>query len=126
MSEKNDAKLMKIQIKRIYQPADPQEGQRILVDRLWPRGITQKAAGIIYWAKDIAPSTELRKWYVHDPEKWNEFKERYFAEIDQNPDALTRLLKQLKGPVITFLFSSKEERLNNAAALREYIEKHSS
>ena len=117
---------MKIQIKRIYQPADPQEGQRILVDRLWPRGITQKAAGIIYWAKDIAPSTELRKWYVHDPEKWNEFKVRYFAEIDRNPDALTRLLKQLKGPVITFLFSSKEERWNNAAALREYIEKHSS
>lgn len=113
---------MKISIKRIYDGDDPKDGARILVDRLWPRGISKEKANISYWAKDISPSSELRKWYQHDPEKWDDFRQRYFKELNAKPEALETFMAHLKGETVTFLFSSKELELNNAAALKEYLE----
>lgn len=113
-----------IHIKRIYEAPEKSDGTRILVDRLWPRGIRKENAGIVFWARDAAPSNELRKWYNHDPDKWSDFRERYFAELNANPEAVTELKSHLKGRVVTFLFSSKETELNNARALKEYIEQH--
>ncbi len=112
---------MNIKIKRAYEEPDEADGFRILVDRLWPRGLSKQNARIDYWPKELAPSTELRRWYGHDPEKWPEFKSRYFAELDGEPDLVSRLLEYLGDDTVTFVFSSKEERLNNAFALREYV-----
>lgn len=110
-----------LQIKRIYESPRSTDGRRILVDRLWPRGLTKAKAKVDFWAKDVAPSTQLRQWYGHDPEKWEGFCRRYFAELKANPGAVAELEAQLaKGPV-TLLFSSKEPRLNNAEALRRYF-----
>ena len=110
-----------IQVKRIYEAASPSDGTRILVDRLWPRGISKEAANIAYWAKEIAPSAELRKWYQHDPAKWDEFRARYFAELDCNPNGISELRSHMGDGTVTFVFSSKETVLNNAYALREYL-----
>ena len=113
---------MAIRIKRVYDPRDAGDGRRILVDRLWPRGLSKEDARLYYWAREIAPSDALRQWYGHDPGKWEEFKSRYFAELDANPDGFAELLRQMGEGAVTFLFSSKEPRLNNAFALAEYIE----
>lgn len=110
-----------IKLKSAYEPSAGDDGQRILVDRLWPRGISKERLGVVYWAKDIAPSNELRKWYGHVPEKWDEFRERYAAELDANPDGVQELRNHLSTPVVTFVYSSKEHRLNNAVALRDYL-----
>ena len=115
------AKKMNITIKRVYENPSPTDGRRILVDRLWPRGLSKTAAGVDYWAKDLSPSNELRQWYNHDAEKWAQFKERYFKELDQKPEELAILLKEIKNKTATFLFAAKEETLNNAQALKEYI-----
>jgi len=115
---------MKISVKRVYEPPSPSDGQRILVDRLWPRGLTKSAAKIDLWIKEIAPSNALRTWYAHDPAKWAEFKRKYVAELEANREALNAFLKQIGRGKITFLFSSKEARLNNALALKEYVEQH--
>lgn len=112
---------MPIRTKRIYEPPARGDGRRILVDRLWPRGLSKTAARIDYWAKAIAPSTRLRRWYGHDPAKWKEFRRRYFAELDANPQGLAELRRHLGRGTVTLLFSSREERLNNAMALREYL-----
>jgi uncharacterized protein YeaO (DUF488 family) len=112
---------MPIRTKRIYEPPARADGRRILVDRLWPRGLSKTAARIDYWAKAIAPSTRLRQWYGHDPAKWKEFRRRYFAELDANPRGLAELRRHLGTGTVTLLFSSREERLNNAMALREYL-----
>ena len=112
---------MEIQIKRVYAAASAEDGQRVLVDRLWPRGLPKEKARLDYWAKSISPSTELRKWYGHDPEKWAEFQNRYFAELDQNETGVSELVRRIGGRRTTFLFSSKELRLNNASALKEYL-----
>ena len=114
---------MAIKLKRAYEKPGPEDGLRILVERLWPRGISKKDAGLDAWMKDVAPSNELRKWYGHDPEKWTEFKKRYFAELDGEKDAVDELRKTVKGKNVTFVYGSKEEKLNSAAALREYLEK---
>ena len=113
---------MKIHIKRIYDEAHPKDGTRILVDRLWPRGLSKRKAIISYWAKDVSPSNELRKWYQHDPGKWDEFKQRYYKELTTNLEELEVFKTRLTGETATFLFSSKELELNNAAALKEYVE----
>lgn len=110
--------------KRIYEPAERSDGRRILIDRLWPRGVSKEKAAVDYWAKEAAPSSELRKWYQHDPEKWPEFKTRYFAELDAAPEALAALRKELAPGLNTIVFSSKEEELNNAHALILYLEAH--
>jgi len=113
---------MLIQLKRAYEEADPGDGKRILVERLWPRGLKKENAKIDQWLKDVAPSTELRKWYSHDPAKWAEFKKRYWKELELKNDTLSSLCEENKEKKVTFIFSSKEEKLNNAAALKEYIE----
>jgi uncharacterized protein YeaO (DUF488 family) len=111
----------RINTKRAYEKATAQDGVRILVDRLWPRGVSKTIAKIDYWAKNTAPSNALRRWYGHDPEKWDEFRRRYFAELDANSDAVAELRGHIgRGPV-TFVFASKEEQLNDATALREYL-----
>ncbi len=98
------------------------DGFRILVDRLWPRGLSKDKAKVDLWLKDIAPSHDLRKWYAHDPKKWVEFKKKYFKELDNRKEMVHQILKKLKEGKVTLLFGSKEEKLNNAVALKEYIE----
>lgn len=113
---------MTIQIKRAYDDPSDDAGTRILVDRLWPRGVSKEEARIDFWPKEVAPSNELRKWYGHDPERWEDFKERYFAELDEGPEGLEELLERVREGPVTFVYSSKERRFNNARALREYVE----
>ncbi len=115
--------MARIRLKRIYDPAAPEDGTRILVDRIWPRGISKASAALAFWSPKTAPSAALRKWYDHDPEKWSEFRRRYFAELDAGAEEVSRLKKKMTGKTITFLFASKEEEKNNAVALREYLEK---
>lgn len=113
---------MTIRIKRVYEPATAQDGKRILVDRLWPRGVKKEA--IPLWIRDVAPSNELRKWYQHAHEKWPEFVRRYHAELDENPEAMDTLREALRAAnVTTFLFSTKELQYNNAEALRLYLKR---
>jgi uncharacterized protein YeaO (DUF488 family) len=114
---------MGIQTKRIYDPYARSDGRRILIDRLWPRGMSKTTAKVDFWAKSIAPSTELRRWYGHEPDKWPEFRRRYFAELDANPTGVAELRVQLGVGAATLLYSSKETRLNNASALIEYLDR---
>ncbi|MEJ5375326.1 MAG: DUF488 family protein [bacterium] len=114
---------MQLKIKRIYDPASPHDGQRILVDRLWPRGISKEKAEIVFWARQLAPSHELRRWYGHDPAKWEEFKSKYFQELKANPLELEKLLEYLRRGPVTLLYGSTETKLNNAVALKEYLER---
>ncbi len=113
---------MSIQIKRAYETPAESDGLRILVDRLWPRGVSKEKARIDFWPKEIAPSDGLRRWYDHDPGKWPEFKERYFAELDGNRELLQEILRFVRRGTVTFICSSKEQNLNNAVALKEYVE----
>lgn len=116
---------MRIQIKRVYDQPDPSDGRRILVDRLWPRGLSKIAARIDFWAKSAAPSNGLRRWYQHDRAKWDAFRQRYFAELNANPEGLAELRSHLGSGTVTLLYGSKEARLNNASALREYLKARS-
>lgn len=111
-----------IRTKRVYELPDESDGFRILVDRLWPRGLSKDKALVDLWLKNIAPSDELRKWYSHDPEKWEEFKRRYFEELKQKRELVDLIIEKAKKDVVTFLYSTKETRFNNAAALKEYVE----
>ena len=113
---------MEIKIKRAYESPSDIDGYRILVDRLWPRGISKEKAKIDFWPKELSPSTELRQWYGHDSKKWPEFKSRYSAELDGNPKLFNELLEYVRKGAVTFVYSSKEQRLNNAIALKEYVE----
>jgi len=113
---------LRLEIKRIYQPATASDGRRILIDRLWPRGLSKQKAAVDYWARDIAPSNELPKWYRHAAAKWPEFRRRYFAELDAAPEGVAALRSELGRGMNTILFGSKEERRNNAHALVEYLE----
>ncbi len=112
---------MSIRVKRVYKEPETDDGVRILVDRLWPRGLTKEIASVDLWPKELSPSTELRRWFNHEPAKWQEFKRRYFAELSSNPEAVTMLLEHIGTNPATFLFGSKETRLNNAVALKEYV-----
>lgn len=110
-------------IKRAYEPPSPEDGKRILVDRLWPRGLTKAKAALDEWDKDLAPSDALRRWYGHRPERWEEFKARYAQEIRQShAEEAERLGKLGRHDTVTLLFSSRELAKNNAAALKEIIE----
>ncbi|MGE5556219.1 MAG: DUF488 domain-containing protein [Methanocella sp.] len=115
---------MPIALKRAYEKPSESDGKRILVERLWPRGLRKEEAAIDLWLKEVAPSRDLRKWYNHDPAKWVEFKARYWAELDRQKETAARLAKEAKNAQITFVFGSKEEKLNSAAALKEYIQQH--
>ena len=114
--------MAKLRIKRVYEAPAKADGKRILVDRLWPRGMTREAVRIDHWARDVAPSNELRQWYGHEPKKWPDFRKRYFAELDANGDGVAALREALGSGTATLLFQSKEEELNNAVALLDYLE----
>jgi uncharacterized protein YeaO (DUF488 family) len=114
-----------IQIKRAYDPPTRTDGTRILVERLWPRGIRKEALKLDNWLKDAAPSTELRKWFRHDPEKWPEFQRRYRAELEAHPDAWRPILEAAKTGRVTLLFSSQDAAHNNVVALKAYLEERS-
>ena len=111
----------KPKLKRIYEDADPGDGFRVLVDRVWPRGMTKQEAEIDLWIKDIAPSDDLRKWFGHDPERWDEFRRRYFQELDAMPERVDELRRKLTEGNATLLFGARDEAHNNAVALFEYL-----
>ncbi|WP_417472290.1 DUF488 domain-containing protein [Luteimonas mephitis] len=117
--------IVELRSKRVYLPADESDGNRVLVDRLWPRGLSKEKLGDVAWVKGVAPSDALRKWFGHEPAKWDEFRKRYFAELDANPEGVTALRGALvaKGRN-TLLFGTREEEHNNAVALCEYLRAH--
>jgi uncharacterized protein YeaO (DUF488 family) len=112
---------MQIRIKRIYEKPEKDDGFRVLVDRLWPRGFTKEKAGVDLWLKGIAPSTELRKWFNHIPEKWEEFKKRYRSEIRENKEALSQLKEVMKKGDVTLVYAAKDEEHNDAVVLLEEL-----
>jgi len=111
----------KIQLKRVYAPPVPDDGVRVLVDRLWPRGLSKSAAAVDHWLKELAPSTELRRWFAHDPARWEEFRRRYKAELAQAPDRLDELRVLARGRRVTLLFAAKDEAHNDAVVLRDVL-----
>jgi uncharacterized protein YeaO (DUF488 family) len=112
---------MTIQIKRVYEQHVPSDGTRLLVERLWPRGLTKAKVGSDAWLKDVAPSSELRKWFDHAPERWIEFKRRYRAELAANPQAWAPILEQAGRGAVTLLYSSHDVHHNNAVVLRDFL-----
>lgn len=110
-----------IRLKRIYERASDDDGTRILVDRLWPRGITKAAAMVDLWDREVTPSAELRAWYSHDPQRWAEFSRRYRAELEQHSDALRELRQQAQTSPITLLYAAKDERHTHAIVLRNVL-----
>ncbi len=111
-----------LHIKRVYDKPSPSDGKRLLVERLWPRGLSKEAARLDAWFRDAAPSTELRKWFSHDPAKWQEFQRRYYAELDANTETWKPLLDVVKAEAATLLFSSHDAEHNNVVALKAYLE----
>ncbi|HQW83695.1 MAG TPA: DUF488 domain-containing protein [Ferruginibacter sp.] len=114
---------MKLKIKRVYDKPDKEDGYRILVDRLWPRGLTKEKAAVDLWLKEIAPSTELRKWFAHDPGKWKEFQNKYLTELKQNKKQVSILKEQLKHGVVTMVYGARDEQHNEALVLKEWLSK---
>jgi uncharacterized protein YeaO (DUF488 family) len=108
--------------KRAYEKPARGDGCRVLVDRLWPRGVSKAEAKIDHWAKELAPSTALRKWFGHDPERWPEFKRGYFAELESQGEALGELRKLARGKTVTLVYGAKDVEHNQAVALKEYLE----
>ncbi len=114
---------MKILVKRVYEAPSAYDSFRVLVDRIWPRGISKEAAHIDLWLKEIAPSHELRKWFNHNPEKWEAFKKRYILELDAHPQTVKELFNAADGDALTLLYSARDTQHNQAVALKEYLEK---
>lgn len=112
-----------IKIKRAYEVPEENDGYRVLVDRLWPRGVSKEGLKIDQWMKDIAPSDELRKWFGHEAEKWDEFKRRYFDELEGEKELLEELKNHIEKSQVTLVYAAKDELHNNAAALKEYLER---
>ena len=113
--------MVRMQLKRIYDAPSPDDGFRVLVDRVWPRGMTKEKAAIDLWAKDIAPSTDLRKWFDHDPEKWGAFQEKYREELRNIRSALEDLVAKAEDRPLTFLYGAKDEKHNQAIVLLDFM-----
>jgi uncharacterized protein YeaO (DUF488 family) len=111
----------RIRVKRVYEPVERGDGKRFLVERLWPRGFTKASLAFEAWLKDVGPSAELRRWYGHDPAKWDEFRRRYYAELDANPEALAPIREAARRGPVTLLFSARDLERNSAVALRAYL-----
>ena len=111
-----------IKVKRIYDPTSPDDGVRFLVDRLWPRGLRKETVKIEAWLKEYAPSEELRRWFGHDQAKWDEFKQRYFAELDKAPSLRHIILPAIQQGTVTLLFAARDLEHNNATALKVYLD----
>lgn len=112
-----------IKIKRAYDTAEKNDGTRILVDRLWPRGVSKEKAKIDEWIKEIAPSDKLRKWFSHDESKWSEFKKKYFVELQSKEEFVLKIIEEQTNHTVTLIYAAKDEAHNNAVALKEFIEK---
>ena len=113
-----------ITVKRVYEPFDAGDGRRFLVERLWPRGMKKASLRIDGWLKDVAPSAALRRWFGHDPAKWDEFKRRYAAELDRHPEAWQPVLEAAQRGGVTLLYSAHDTEHNNAVVLKVYLEQH--
>ena len=110
-----------IKLKRAYEPPSAGDGTRVLIDRLWPRGISKQKAKLDYWMKDIAPSTELRKWFGHDPTRWDEFRRRFTAELHEHPDLIAELRSLARKSPITLVYAAYDESHNDAVVLRDVL-----
>lgn len=113
---------MKIQIKRVYEKPAKDDGMRILVDRLWPRGLSKEKADVDLWLKEIAPSTELRKWFGHVPDRWKEFQKRYHHELENNIESVSKLKELIKNGVVTLVYGAKDKDHNEALVLKEWLD----
>ena len=111
-----------IQVKRVYDPPEPTDGARFLVERLWPRGMKKEELAMDGWLRDVAPSAELRRWFSHDPAKWEEFRRRYFAELEGSGEALQPLREAARRGNVTLLYSARDIEHNNAVALKQFLE----
>ncbi|SRR5579864_1854356 len=114
-----------LKIKRVYEKPEKNDGKRILVDRLWPRGLTKEKAKVDLWLKDIAPSTELRKWFGHDPRKWRSFRGRYQTELKHHADQLELLKSKAKKGPVTLIYGARDQEHNEAVVLKEFLERTS-
>ena len=110
-----------IKVKRIYEPAELGDGFRVLVDRIWPRGVRKDEAAVDLWLKDVAPSTALRRWFGHDPGRWAEFRRRYRAELQERPDALALLRDKAAAGAVTLGYAARDPEHNNAVALKDVL-----
>jgi uncharacterized protein YeaO (DUF488 family) len=110
-----------LKIKRVYESVSAEDGKRVLIDRLWPRGLKKEEAHVDEWLKNLAPSTEFRKWFGHDPAKWAEFKKRYRKELADKPDLIKRIKAEIKKGTVTLVFSAKDEEHSNASFLKELL-----
>lgn len=110
-----------VRLKRAYEPAAADDGTRVLVDRLWPRGVSKDAAAIDLWVKELAPSTELRKWFAHDPARWSEFQDRYAAEVRGQPEAFKQLRDLARERTVTLVYAAHDEQHNDAVVLRSLV-----
>ena len=113
---------MSLAIKRVYEPVSPKDGYRILVDRLWPRGLSKDRAAVDLWLKDIAPSTELRRWFGHDPGKWSEFRRKYSAELATHAEDVAQIRKLAKRRRVTLVYGARDTEYNDAVVLLGYLE----
>jgi uncharacterized protein YeaO (DUF488 family) len=111
-----------IKLKRAYDPVSPTDGIRLLVERLWPRGLSKEKLKLDGWVREVAPTTELRKWFGHDPVKWSQFRARYFRELDSRPESWRSIVSFARRGTVTLVYSSHDEEHNNAVALREYLQ----
>src|SRR5215472_7692295 len=114
---------MGVKVKRVYDKPGKSDGHRLLVDRIWPRGLKKSEARINEWPREIAPSTGLRKWFKHDPGKWEQFKKRYAGELEEHRAEVVKLVREAKKRSVTLLFAAKDTKHNNARALKQYVEK---
>ena len=112
---------MNPRIKRVYEPSVKEDGARVLVDRLWPRGLSKVKADVDLWLKEIAPSTELRKWFDHDPGKWAEFRKRYWAELEENDEQVVLLKEEITKGLVTLVYGARDEEHNEAVVLLEFL-----
>jgi len=111
-----------LRVKRVYETPEKSDGFRLLVDRVWPRGLSKEKADLDAWTKEVAPSKELRKWFGHDPKRWTEFKKRYFEELKGKKELTDRILEKAQNQQVTLLYGAKDENYNNAVALKAYLE----
>jgi uncharacterized protein YeaO (DUF488 family) len=114
--------VMTIRLKRAYEPPTPSDGRRILVERLWPRGVSKQKAELDLWLKEIGPSAELRKWFAHDPAKWTDFQRRYREELRQRPEEVAQLMRLIGEGPVTLVYGSRDETHNSARVLKAYLE----
>lgn len=121
-----DGDLLDLRIKRVYDPVDSEDGFRVLIDRLWPRGLSKEKVKLDLWLKEIAPSTELRQWFNHDPAKWPEFRQRYFSELDSREEEVKEIRARAEKGRVTLLYAARDTEHNQALVLRDYLQRDES